>query len=551
MSRDLDGGGETNTLVTIVEDGVVLAHEDISKNPKRSTRSGDVDSGHTEEADRDTFLSDLVDVVLSFEGEVDTVEGDDDGGEAGDSVTVDGVLVGVHGDGGSSDGLGDGLHISGGTGEDRGTRVGDGVRSAGDAVSTESERIELELPVRLGDQRNVSDRTSELGSIDSSEGELSVDTGGAGEREGEDGVRDDTLLNTGDEGGSDGINGDGRPAETADSIELTDLEGETGLLSGFSEELVGDDKVTHLDGILRDETRERTRTVTDLKVSSIGDVGGRLRRLVLLVEAERALGRRNPEVGGTGVVDDVEGLRGGSDGHGSKVLGVHVVVDRDGGAVSETVLGAEERGEGLGFLLVRGVLAGKGDAAELLLAGVDRERKLDTEDGSTRSVVGGELNGVVTSGGESGDGEGLLDLDISGVDGALEVAEVSLGVRDGVSRHRQLETSGSRGGGGRGRSGKGDGELLSEGRRVRTDIDGREGQNRAAVTVLEGHIVSGDEGREREGEHKGKGDLHGENTFLIFSGKKDKKGGDEEGTVTKRGSLISFNMWELLSRREQ
>jgi hypothetical protein len=51
-----------------------------------------------------------------------------------------------------------------------------------------------------------------------------------------------------------------------------------------------------------------------------------------------ALGRGNPQVRGSGVEDNHEGLGRSTKGDGSKVLGIHVVADRNGRDTSELAI---------------------------------------------------------------------------------------------------------------------------------------------------------------------------------------------------------------------
>lgn len=51
---------KSKALLAKVKYGVVLADKDVAKNPQRAVRGGDVDTGHTKEANRVLVVDDVV-----------------------------------------------------------------------------------------------------------------------------------------------------------------------------------------------------------------------------------------------------------------------------------------------------------------------------------------------------------------------------------------------------------------------------------------------------------------------------------------------------------
>ncbi len=95
--------------------------------------------------------------------------------------------------------------------------------------------------------------------------------------------------------------------EEADSVELGDL-CEKGVLGGESSEP---------GGILSNESRDCSWAVGDIEMGSVIDIGGALGGVEVFMEVaggwESAFLGGDPEVGGSGIEDDSEALRWGSD----------------------------------------------------------------------------------------------------------------------------------------------------------------------------------------------------------------------------------------------
>jgi hypothetical protein len=444
------GSGETNTLVSKIELGVIDSHENITKNPDGTNLRREIESKETTDTLGLTLSSDLEDVLRGGKGEGLSSEHEADVGHGGDqravndglsrglgevvaelsellgnvglgSVVTDDVIksgegrlaeealgaVGAETDlsanlgGGvlvdksaddfgsvlldhllafssentnSSDLLVEGVHDGRGTSKERCSRISDGRASSGiagsEALSSEQHIIEDELPVSLTGDIEVGEISSVVSLVNSSEDELTTNAsiGVSVQPEGKCGGGDEVLSNHVVEHGNDAIDSDGLESKTEDTIELSEHESKSRLLGGLSKGLLLDLETCNGNNILGEETAHGTRTVLDAESSSIGNVGRTLGRVVFVVEVagddnERALGRRNPQVAGSSVEDNLESLSGGSNGDGSIVLSIINVVDgeihRGSGEHVGSVVGSASH-------LSRGAsILGNGDLVEL------------------------------------------------------------------------------------------------------------------------------------------------------------------------------------------
>jgi len=145
--------------------------------------------------------------------------------------------------------------------------------------------------------------------------------------EGERGVIDLIFFNESVDIRSGSFHGDLREGHSEDSVEFGGNEGKSFKAGGFSE-VHGDAGAGHGDDISADEAGYTSGTVLDVEFGTVFGVGGGGGGFVGLVE-ETGGGptgfRGEPEVGGTGVENDLEGLGRGSDGDFSVVLGVEDV----------------------------------------------------------------------------------------------------------------------------------------------------------------------------------------------------------------------------------
>jgi len=201
--------------------------------------------------------------------------------------------------------------------------------------------------------------------INSSEDELatSAGVGVSVQPESEGGLGDQVLSNHVVENGDNIVDRDGLESKTKDTIELSKHEGESRLVSGLSENLVSHLESRDGDGILGEETAHLSRTILNLEVSSIGNVGRALVRVVLVVEVawdhnKAALGTGDPQVAGSSVKHNQEILSWGSDGDGSVVLGIIHVADGDisgvGGEHASSVVSIASHPRGGGSIFGNG-----------------------------------------------------------------------------------------------------------------------------------------------------------------------------------------------------
>jgi len=276
---------------------------------------------------------------LRGEGELGASDSESDVGHQRDQLAADNSLSIDNGD--SSDFLVDLLDLGGGTSNEACSGISNSSATSG---SAEAERggsdgnvVNRELPVGLAGEFDESWGSSVFGRISSAQLQLtSVSAVGVSvepEREhllGNQVLSDDVVP-----GGNDIINRDGLEGHTQNSVELSGDERDTWETSGLSENLVGDGESTELEGVLAEETSHRSTSVGDVELLSIGHVCGGAGRVVLVVDVacdhcDGALGGRNPQVGGSSVEDNHEGLGRSTKRNGSIVLGIHVVANRDG-----------------------------------------------------------------------------------------------------------------------------------------------------------------------------------------------------------------------------
>lgn len=332
------GKGETNALVAPVEDSVVLAHEDVTQDPERTSGGRDVKTDHTQQADltiRDQVISRGEGVDLAVDGEI----------EVRKSIVVacNHVLAG-------NDFLGtdlgsDLLNNVRRTSQEGSTRVDDGLGLGSEGSTIDGEATKSDLPIGSSQQVHPGEVTSELGLVVTTQGQLTEVLGGVTKVETELGGLNQVLLNQVLEGSRNVVDGEDREGKTQDTVELAELVGTTKTrgISDFGEDLVLDNKATHVQYILGLEASNRARTVLNVESSTVLDVGGGLGGVVLGVSAAAgvALGGSDPQVRATSVEDDLELLGRGTEVDGTVVLGVLVVVDHDVSVLGDTVGVAE------------------------------------------------------------------------------------------------------------------------------------------------------------------------------------------------------------------
>mmetsp|Transcript_102847 Transcript_102847/g.294885 ORF Transcript_102847/g.294885 Transcript_102847/m.294885 type:complete len:267 (-) Transcript_102847:572-1372(-) len=156
------GRGKADLLVLVVEDGVVLPHEDVAKDPVDALRVK-VHAEHEEDADRAVRQHQVV--------RIDAADRDIDRRKV--RVAAHHVLARradlVRAEGGRDVGNGGGR-----ADEHRGARVDDRLAgvSGGEVGAVDSERVNLDLPVRGRGQRNVVELTDVVVGVSATEGEL-------------------------------------------------------------------------------------------------------------------------------------------------------------------------------------------------------------------------------------------------------------------------------------------------------------------------------------------------------------------------------------------
>ena len=176
--------------------------------------------------------------------------------------------------------------------------------------------VQFNLPVGLSAHRSVRNLALVGGVINTTEGGLSSVFLGISHAEGKHRFVNKTLVHKVVERRDDVSDSDGVVSETKNTIKsgyycekgvqrakrgdlLAKGKGKTWLLGSFGEVHTSHGEVTHAEIIVRDVALHGTGTIVDLKVSSVGLVGGRGTGIVFGVEEARdgrALGAGNPEV---------------------------------------------------------------------------------------------------------------------------------------------------------------------------------------------------------------------------------------------------------------
>lgn len=263
------GKSEANALVSVVEDGVVLAHEDITQDPERTSRSRDIKTNHAEKAQ--IAIGD--EVVLSSEGVDLAIDGEVEAGE-GVILARDHVLAGN--DLLSTDGSSDLLHDIRRTSQQRGTRVNDGLSLGSEGGATNGEATKGDLPVGSSQKVDPRQLTSVLGGVRTAQSQLTEVLGRVAEVEGELRALDEALLDKVLEGSGHVVNGQDGEGKAEDTIELAELVSatQTGSISDLGEDLILHNKAAHVEDIGGLVASHRTGAVLDVEGGTVLDVGG-------------------------------------------------------------------------------------------------------------------------------------------------------------------------------------------------------------------------------------------------------------------------------------
>lgn len=203
------------------------------------------------------------------------------------------------------------LSESGWEGVEGGSGVQDdaGVLEVGPDVA-EGDGVEVDFPVGLAAEGNVRQLSAVVGLVDTAEDGLRLGLIVC-EVEGKDFLVEEALVNHAVEGRDDLVDGDGVKAETQDTVETAEGESKSGLLNGLAKELVLDDEVTDGELVLGDVATDAAGAVLDGELGTVLLVRARLARVVLAVKVagDGAAGLGwNPEVGASGVKNDLECL---------------------------------------------------------------------------------------------------------------------------------------------------------------------------------------------------------------------------------------------------
>lgn len=184
---------------------------------------------------------------------------------------------------------------------------------------TKCDSIKVYLPVGLTTEGNFDEVASVVLLVNTTKGSLGIVAllVGVAEIESEHRLIEQLLVQHVVERGDDPVDRDGVKAQTQDAVETAKGESQTGLARRLSEVLFLDREIANTDGILRDKARQAARPVADAEFRAVLLVGGRRRRIVLVVQVAgdgTALRRWHPQVGTASVKDDLEGLRRGANG---------------------------------------------------------------------------------------------------------------------------------------------------------------------------------------------------------------------------------------------
>ena len=150
--------------------------------------------------------------------------------------------------------------------------------------------------------------------VDTSEDSLRIITLGVGvaEVESEDLLVEEPLVDHVVKWWDALVDGDSVESETEDTVEATEGESQPWLLGSLSEVLTFDLQIADGEVVVGDETLHAAGAVVDLERGSVGLVsvglGGVILGVKIAGDGATLLGR-NPEVGGAGIENDLEGLR--------------------------------------------------------------------------------------------------------------------------------------------------------------------------------------------------------------------------------------------------
>mmetsp|Transcript_65429 Transcript_65429/g.202881 ORF Transcript_65429/g.202881 Transcript_65429/m.202881 type:complete len:360 (-) Transcript_65429:213-1292(-) len=308
--------GDAHLLVAVVEDAIVLPHEDVAHDPEGPPRRGHVDAREGEEA----LARDGENVVLRAEGELLAAQRDREVGQGGLLAAVDDVLLAQEARGARL--LGQGVDLVLGPSQQGGAAVDDGLGGTGHhRRAPELHGVQADLPVGLAGKGHVHELARVVALVDAAKDELALLRGVLLEVEGEDGLVDELLVDHGLEGRGDLVLRDALEAEAEEAVKLARGEGEVqgpeGDLAHLREGLTLHVDAAHRDSVLAENALDRPGAVLDLVLAAVLLVRLGLGSVVARVQptrGEAAVLAWNPDVGGARVEDDLEILPADLDG---------------------------------------------------------------------------------------------------------------------------------------------------------------------------------------------------------------------------------------------
>ncbi len=305
VQKHLLGPGETDSTLLEVVDAVVAAEEGIAENGERTNGLRHVEGSKG----RDAAATKLQDVVASGQGVVGAGQGKGDIGERVALRAVNGVLA-TEALLGANLGVEELGKVGGKSVQGRaGIQDDTSVLELSNLVA-ESNGVKVDLPVSLAAERNVLNLARVVILVNTAKNGLAALIL-LTKVKGKDSLVNELLVDHLVEGRDHLVDGDGVIAKTQNTVEATESKSQARLVSGLGKVGVLDLEVTNGDNVVGDEASQAARAVVDLKIAAVLLVSGRRGRVICGVkEASNAAARlrRNPEVGGTSVEDNLEGL---------------------------------------------------------------------------------------------------------------------------------------------------------------------------------------------------------------------------------------------------
>jgi len=250
--------------ISKIKNSSISSNEDITQDIKGSIRWRNVQTSESRETFGDSIGGDLEDVILWSQNEGISVDGDGDIRKFVDDVTAGEDSFSIFDD--SSEFGVQSVNFLGWTDDEGGSGVANGLASARRApsktVASKREIVNAELPVGFRGDGGILERAGEFGRVDGAKSQFSsVASSGLGQPESENGLGDETLAHQVVPNRSDVVDRDGFISHSEDSVEFGNDEGDSRFRSRFGENLVLDEESSKIDGVLAQETGQRTSSV--------------------------------------------------------------------------------------------------------------------------------------------------------------------------------------------------------------------------------------------------------------------------------------------------